>query len=65
RTAPLWGIGLAQVITPETGFLHDGRARTLEEAILWHDGEAAASRKAYSQLEAQKRQHLLQFIEHL
>ncbi|MFM1813176.1 MAG: hypothetical protein RLZZ336_2114, partial [Cyanobacteriota bacterium] len=40
RTPPLWGIGLAQTINPQAGFLHDGRARSLDEAIRWHGGEA-------------------------
>ena len=40
RTAPLWGLGLAHTVNPKAGFLHDGRARTIEEAILWHGGEA-------------------------
>ncbi|HEY6530598.1 MAG TPA: di-heme oxidoredictase family protein [Cellvibrionaceae bacterium] len=65
RTPPLWGIGLAQAVNPAAGFLHDGRARSLEEAILWHDGEAAASRAAYSQLNTQQRSQLLSFVEHL
>ena len=41
RTAPLWGIGLYDEVNGHTRFLHDGRARNLEEAILWHGGEAA------------------------
>ena len=40
RTTPLWGVGLTQVVNPGGGYLHDGRARTLPEAILWHGGEA-------------------------
>jgi CxxC motif-containing protein (DUF1111 family) len=39
RTAPLWGIGLATTVNPDTRFLHDGRAATIQEAILWHGGE--------------------------
>ena len=49
-TAPLWGIGLTQKVNPQATFLHDGRARNLEEAILWHGGEAEASRVAYRAL---------------
>src|SRR5690606_28374557 len=44
RTAPLWGIGLTEAVSGHTRFLHDGRARNLLEAILWHGGEAQASR---------------------
>jgi CxxC motif-containing protein (DUF1111 family) len=42
RTAPLWGIGLTQKVNPQATFLHDGRARTLEKAILWHGGRGRA-----------------------
>ena len=44
RTPPLWGIGLVETVNRHTNFLHDGRARNLLEAVLWHDGEARASR---------------------
>jgi CxxC motif-containing protein (DUF1111 family) len=40
RTSPLWGIGLIETVNGHTNLLHDGRARTIEEAILWHSGEA-------------------------
>lgn len=65
RTAPLWGIGLAQTVLPYSGFLHDGRARTLEEAILWHGGEAEKSRESFAQLPAQDRQALISFLQSL
>jgi CxxC motif-containing protein (DUF1111 family) len=65
RTPPLWGIGLAQSVNPLSGFLHDGRARTLEEAILWHGGEAEASATAYRNLASAERQALIQFLESL
>ncbi len=45
RTAPLWGIGLAKTVNPNATFLHDGRAKTILEAIYWHGGEAANSRQ--------------------
>ena len=45
RTAPLWGIGLISVVNEHTDFLHDGRARNLQEAILWHGGEANGQNK--------------------
>ena len=50
RTAPLWGIGLTEVVNGHTFFLHDGRARSIEEAILWHDGEARRARDAFAAL---------------
>ncbi|WP_275287818.1 di-heme oxidoredictase family protein [Halomonas elongata] len=65
RTPPLWGIGLARDVNPRAGFLHDGRARTLEEAILWHGGEADASAAAYRALPARRRADLIRFLESL
>ena len=65
RTPPLWGIGLAQTVNPQAGFLHDGRARTLEEAVLWHGGEAAASADHYRQMATDQRQALIDFLESL
>ena len=46
RIPPLWGLGLVQTVNPRAGFLHDGRARTALEMILWHGGEAIAARTA-------------------
>ncbi|WP_456319602.1 di-heme oxidoreductase family protein [Halomonas elongata] len=65
RTSPLWGVGLAQAVNPRAGFLHDGRARTLEEAILWHGGEADTSAAAYRALPAERRHELIRFLESL
>jgi CxxC motif-containing protein (DUF1111 family) len=65
RTPPLWGIGLAQVVNPQSGFLHDGRARTLEEAILWHGGEADAAADRYRQMHGDERQALIDFLQSL
>jgi len=65
RTAPLWGIGLLQSVNGHQQLLHDGRARGVEEAILWHGGEAKASRRAYLSLSLEQRQELLQFVESL
>jgi CxxC motif-containing protein (DUF1111 family) len=65
RTAPLWGIGLAERVDGYRFLLHDGRARTPEEAILWHGGEASASREAFRRLPAAARQDLLTFLESL
>lgn len=61
RTAPLWGIGQA-LRAGDVGLLHDGRARNVLEAILWHDGEAAQARAQVEQLPAQDRQTLIDFI---
>lgn len=62
RTAPLWGIGLTQKVNPHATVLPDGRARNLEEAILWHGGEAETSRVAYQALPQSQRQALLQWL---
>ena len=65
RTPPLWGIGLAQVVNPQAGFLHDGRARTLEEAVLWHGGEAQAAADRYRQMSPEDRSALIDFLNSL
>ncbi|HMI83185.1 MAG TPA: di-heme oxidoredictase family protein [Polyangiaceae bacterium] len=78
RTTPLWGLGLSacvvggvsgpaqkQVCTPHDSYLHDGRARTIEEAILWHDGEGRKSKDAYAALPAADKAALLKFLESL
>ena len=65
RTAPLWGIGLVSIVNRHTRLLHDGRARGLEEAILWHGGEARASRERFRRLPARQRRELVAFLESL
>ena len=65
RTPPLWGIGLTETVNGHTFFLHDGRARNLEEAILWHGGEAQASQNAYRGLEKKDRDALIAFLRSL
>ncbi len=65
RTAPLWGIGLTPVVNKHSFYLHDGRARNLLEAILWHGGEAEKQRALVLQLNKQQRQDLLRFVESL
>lgn len=62
RTPPLWGIGLQFMVNRHKQMLHDGRARNPEEAILWHGGEAAASRDAFRALEKEERRALLAFL---
>ena len=65
RTPPLWGIGLVKVVNGHTNFLHDGRARGLLEAILWHGGEAEQSREAVQGMSASDRDALIAFLESL
>jgi CxxC motif-containing protein (DUF1111 family) len=65
RTPPLWGIGLAQKIEPLAGFLHDGRAKTLLEAVLWHGGEGANAARQVKSMSGSERQALLEFLESL
>ncbi len=78
RTTPLWGLGLSACVTggltgpfqdevcvPHHAYLHDGRARSIEEAILWHGGEGKASQEAYDALSQDDRAALLRFLESL
>jgi len=65
RTSPLWSIGLTEGISGGEAYLHDGRARSLAEAILWHDGEAAASKEAFRTMSALDRAALIAFLESL
>ncbi len=65
RTPPLWGVGLTQTVSGHTLFLHDGRARNLTEAILWHGGEGQASRDKFAALSKAERAALLAFVNSL
>ena len=65
RTSPLWGIGLRDIVNYPAYYLHDGRARSLVEAILWHDGEAKTSVDAFRQLTKSEREALLKFLKSL
>lgn len=65
RTPPLWGIGLSSTVHGEAAFLHDGRARTLLEAVLWHGGEAQAARERVVEMEPAERAALIRFLESL
>ncbi len=65
RTPPLWGIGLTETVNGHTYFLHDGRARNLLEAILWHGGEARTARDRVVAMTADERSALLRFLESL
>lgn len=63
RTPPLWGLGRAAELANAVFYLHDGRARSIEEAILWHGGEAAAARAQFMNWSAAERQALIEFLE--
>jgi CxxC motif-containing protein (DUF1111 family) len=65
RTPPLWGIGLGAKADGNASLLHDGRARNVAEAILWHGGEATASRDAFARMPSPQREALLAFVKSL
>ncbi len=65
RTPPLWGAGLFQTVNRHTFYLHDGRARSLEEAILWHGGEAQRARDAFTRLSREDRAAVIKFLNSL
>jgi CxxC motif-containing protein (DUF1111 family) len=65
RTPPLWSIGLTAGVSGGEAYLHDGRARSLEEAILWHGGEADGSKEAFRTMTAADRAALVQFLKSL
>ena len=65
RTPPLWGIGMTETVSGHTHFLHDGRARNLLEAVLWHGGEAEQAKQYVLGLDHDQRNALLAFLESL
>jgi CxxC motif-containing protein (DUF1111 family) len=65
RTPPLWGVGLVRVVNGHTTFLHDGRARSLLEAVLWHGGEGSTARERVRRGTAEQRAALIAFLESL
>ena len=65
RTTPLWGIGLQEKVNGHTYFLHDGRARNLVEAIMWHGGEGEASKNIFKNMEKEERDALIAFLNSL
>lgn len=65
RTAPLWGIGLVKTVNGHTRFLHDGRARNLMEAVLWHGGEAEQAKQSVLAMDKTERDALIDFLESL
>ncbi len=62
RTAPLWGLGYRLRRESMPTFLHDGRARSVAEAILWHGGEGASARRRFEELDSAQRQALLRWL---
>jgi CxxC motif-containing protein (DUF1111 family) len=62
RTPPLWGLGLLPIVNGDVGLMHDGRARTPEEAVLWHGGEGARARDRFTALPARKRAALMKYL---
>jgi CxxC motif-containing protein (DUF1111 family) len=62
KTPPLWGIGLTEQVSGHSEFLHDGRARSLIEAILWHGGEAQSHRDTVAAMQPEDRDALLAFL---
>jgi CxxC motif-containing protein (DUF1111 family) len=65
RTAPLWGIGLLRIVNGHGDLMHDGRARNVTEAILWHGGQAQAAREAFRAMSKADRDALVKFVESL
>ena len=65
RTTPLWAIGLQETVNGHTYFLHDGRARDFTEAIMWHGGEAEASKNIFKNMSRDEREALLRFLQSL
>ena len=65
RTTPLWGIGLQEKVNGHTYFLHDGRARNLTEAIMWHGGEGEASKNLFKQMSKEEREAVIAFLNSL
>ena len=65
KTPPLWGIGLVKIVNKHTRFLHDGRAKSIEEAILWHEGEGLEAKNNYMSLSLKNRKKLLKFLNSL
>ena len=65
RTPPLWGIGLTNTVSGHTFFLHDGRARNLTEAVLWHSGEAEASKETFRKMSPAERKEMIAFLNSL
>lgn len=64
RTPPLWGLARSPSVLKGAGYLlHDGRAQTIEQAVIWHGGEAETAKQRYVQLKHRQRSALLEFLE--
>jgi CxxC motif-containing protein (DUF1111 family) len=64
RTPPLWGVGLIEEVSLHTRYLHDGRARNLLEAVLWHGGEGEPSRRAVEAMTEAERRQLIAYVKY-
>ncbi|MFQ3230108.1 MAG: CxxC motif-containing protein (DUF1111 family), partial [Reinekea sp.] len=65
RTPPLWGTGYALEVSEQVALLHDGRAQSVEEAILWHGGEAETIRLRFVNLIKRQREAIIAFVNSL
>ena len=65
RTPPLWGLGLIKTVNKHSNLLHDGRARNIEEAVLWHGGEAEQSKQQFKNMTKKDRSALITFLKSL
>ena len=65
KTPALWGIGLSKKVNGGQNFLHDGRARNVEEAIIWHGGEAEQTKQRFTKLNKKHRTELIEFVNSL
>lgn len=65
RTPPLWGLGLLATVNGHTRLLHDGRARNVLEAVLWHGGEAKSSQQQVLAMTKTEREALIKFLQSL
>ncbi|MBX3664212.1 MAG: c-type cytochrome [Burkholderiales bacterium] len=65
KTPPLWGIGLIRGVNGHLRLLHDGRADSVMEAILWHGGEAEAAKQQVLRMSRAERDALVKFVESL
>jgi CxxC motif-containing protein (DUF1111 family) len=65
RTSPLWSIGLTAGVSGGEAYLHDGRARSLEEAILWHGGEAEGAKEIFRNMSQAERAAIIKFLKSL
>ena len=65
RTPPLWGLGRHGEVNGNAYYLHDGRAKSLDDAIRWHGGEGAAAKAAFDALPSEQHDAILDFLRSL